>query len=149
MDEINDYGDYLCRDVPHNYTNKLEEENARLRDELARYQKWVNDLQSGMYINCVYCGHRYGPDDRVPASMADVLKEHIEKCTEHPMSKLRVELEQVKKERDAAVKDLQIMADAASCDVCAHECQSCKDAVHKADVNGGSCFEWRGLEARA
>ncbi len=60
----------------------LERENERLL-------QWVHDLQSGMYINCVYCGHRYGPNDEVPATMADVLKEHIEVCPEHPMSRLK------------------------------------------------------------
>lgn len=62
--------------------------------KIARQQQWINDLQSGMYVNCVYCGHRYGPADEVPASMADVLKQHIEQCPEHPMSKLKAELEE-------------------------------------------------------
>ena len=62
----------------------MKAENTRLRN-------WVNDLQAGMYINCVYCGHRYGPDDEVPATMADVLKEHIEQCPEHAMSALKAE----------------------------------------------------------
>jgi len=73
--------------------------NAKLEDgleckaaqEIKRLRQWVNDLQSGMYINCVYCGHRYGPKDEVPVSMADVLKQHIEVCPEHPMSKLKEE----------------------------------------------------------
>ena len=69
---------------------------GNLEAELARYKRWVDDLQSGMYINCVYCGHRYGPDDKVPASMADALKEHVENCPEHPMSKLKKELEEAK-----------------------------------------------------
>ncbi len=64
--------------------------------ELERYQKWVNDLQSGMYVNCVYCGHRYGPSDKIPASMAEVLKQHIEQCPKHPMSELKKELERTK-----------------------------------------------------
>jgi hypothetical protein len=42
-----------------------------------------------MYINCVYCGHRYGPKDKVPATMADALKQHIEQCPSHPMSVLK------------------------------------------------------------
>jgi len=54
-------------------------ENKQLR-------KWVNDLQSVMYINCVYCGHRYGPRHEIPASMASVLKEHVKQCPKHPMS---------------------------------------------------------------
>lgn len=71
---------------------------ADLRGELERYKQWVNDLQSGMYVNCIYCGHRYGPEDKVPSSMADVLKQHIEQCPEHPMSKLKAELEQLREE---------------------------------------------------
>lgn len=59
-----------------------------LCDELTKLTGWVRDLQSGMYINCVYCGHRYGPSDKVPASMADVLKAHIAECPKHPMSEL-------------------------------------------------------------
>jgi len=65
----------------------LRDENVRLCQRLRRYEEWVQDLQSGMYINCVYCGHRYGPDNEVPAAMADVLKAHIEVCPEHPLSK--------------------------------------------------------------
>ena len=41
------------------------------RQENKRLEQWVNDLQSGMYINCVYCGHRYGPNpslDQTPSS---------------------------------------------------------------------------------
>lgn len=56
-------------------------ENARLSD-------WVSDLQAGGYVNCVYCGHRYGPDPGTPVAMADVLKAHVSTCPEHPMAKL-------------------------------------------------------------
>jgi hypothetical protein len=62
-----------------------------LLDENEKLQQWINDLQSGMYINCVYCGHRYGPSSEVPAAMADVLKAHIEQCPKHPMSALKSE----------------------------------------------------------
>jgi hypothetical protein len=58
-------------------------------DVLERLVQWVQDLQSRMFVNCIYCGHRYGPSAEVPASMADVLKEHIKVCPEHPMSKLQ------------------------------------------------------------
>lgn len=64
--------------------------------ELAEAKNWVKDLQSGMYINCVYCGHRYGPKDKVPASMADVLKSHVEMCPKHPMSQIKKELAEAK-----------------------------------------------------
>ena len=68
---------------------------ARVAEEalslIRHYQAWVRDLQSGMFINCVYCGHCYGPKDVVPATMADALKEHIEHCLAHPMSALRIQ----------------------------------------------------------
>lgn len=69
----------------------LDQAKKQAEADCARYKEWVNDLQSGMYVNCVYCGHRYGPADKVPVSMADALKQHIEKCPEHPMSKLKAE----------------------------------------------------------
>ena len=65
----------------HQHIEAIETENVQL-------MKWVADLQSGMYVNCVYCGHRYGPKDKVPASMADALKQHIAQCPAHPMSAL-------------------------------------------------------------
>lgn len=70
--------------------------------EIDRLKTWIDDLQSGMYINCVYCGHRYGPQDNVPASMADVLKEHVEQCPKHPMSKLKAEVERLRAIEKAA-----------------------------------------------
>lgn len=60
-----------------------------LAEEVARLRAQVADLQSGMYINCVYCGHRYGPKEDTPATMADVLKAHVEQCPAHPMSELK------------------------------------------------------------
>jgi hypothetical protein len=74
----------------------LNAELPRLRGEVERLTKWVNDLQSGMFINCVYCGYRYGPRKGTPVAMADVLKEHIEKCPQHPMSALKMEMERLK-----------------------------------------------------
>lgn len=58
-------------------------------DEIERLRNWIADLQSGMFINCVYCGHRYVPGESTPATMADALKAHIEKCPDHPMSALK------------------------------------------------------------
>lgn len=78
--------------MPAGIRNKPSAEVQALRAEVDRYKAWVNDLHSGMYINCVYCGHQHGPKNKVPASMADVLKEHIEKCPKHPMSTLRASL---------------------------------------------------------
>lgn len=76
------------------------------RVEIERLRQWVADLQSGMYINCVYCGHRYGPDPVTPTSMADVLKAHVEVCPKHPMSALKAEVESLKKQLDATQKQL-------------------------------------------
>jgi hypothetical protein len=63
-------------------------------EEIERLNKWVSDLQSGMYVNCVYCGHRYGPGETTPVSMADALKAHVEQCPKHPMSTLRAAFEE-------------------------------------------------------
>ena len=71
-------------------------ELADVEAEVERLEQWVNDLQAGMYINCVYCGHRYGPDDEVPSTMADALKQHVEQCTKHPMSALKKEVERLR-----------------------------------------------------
>jgi len=71
---------------------------TKISDENKQLKQWIADLQSNMYINCVYCGHRYGPGTYVPASedeahatIADILKEHIKQCSQHPMFALRVE----------------------------------------------------------
>jgi hypothetical protein len=74
-------------------------------EEIVRLCTRVDELQSGMYINCVYCGHYYGPDDETPESMADVIREHIEQCPKHPMSVLRIRVDQA----IAVVKNLQVL----------------------------------------
>ena len=69
-----------------------------MRIEVKRLRQWISDLQSGMYVNCVYCGHRYGPKDEVPTSMAEVLKDHIMNCPDHPMSALARENEDLQQQ---------------------------------------------------
>lgn len=66
-----------------------------LKAENSRLNAWIADLQSGMYVNCVYCGHRYGPGETTPVSMADALKAHVEQCQKHPMSALRAALREL------------------------------------------------------
>jgi hypothetical protein len=68
--------------------------------EIERLRAHVADLQSGMWINCVYCGHRYGPRDTTapvipgaPISMAESLARHIATCPLHPMSAYRAVIE--------------------------------------------------------
>lgn len=61
--------------------------NEPLDKTIVRVNQWLRDLHSGMYVNCVYCGHRYGPKENTPVSMADMLKAHVAKCPAHPLSK--------------------------------------------------------------
>jgi hypothetical protein len=74
-------------------------------------RNWIRDCQAGMYINCVYCGHRYGPDDEHAAtlvedgatpSMQEALRAHIAECPDHPMSALRTEIEKLRAFYDEA-----------------------------------------------
>jgi len=88
---MSDYAE-MCSQCGQYYSVGLDQEK-----EINRLKSWINDLQSGMYVNCVYCGHRYGPRDEVPESMADVLKNHIEECPQHPMSKLKEENDKLRK----------------------------------------------------
>ena len=67
----------------------LQEENARLN-------QWVKDLQSGMYINCVYCGHRFGPKDSTPVAMDELLWEHIKTCPKHPGNIVNAKIEKLR-----------------------------------------------------
>jgi len=87
---------------------------AWLIAEVERLQQWVNDLQSRMYINCVYCGHRYGPDPDTPVAMADILRQHIEICPKHPLSRMKSRAEkaeaEVKRLQKAAIKDISYCA---------------------------------------
>jgi hypothetical protein len=71
------------------------DEIKKLKKDNERLLKWVSDLQSGMYINCVYCGHRYEPKEDTPCAMSRVLKDHIEQCLEHPLSALKRKNEQM------------------------------------------------------
>ncbi len=76
--------------------DELRAKIKELEAEVDKLLKWVHDLQSGMFINCVYCGHRYGPNDEIPATMADILKEHVEQCPKHPMSALKAERDELR-----------------------------------------------------
>jgi hypothetical protein len=66
--------------------------------ENKRLEAWIDDLQSGMYINCVYCGHRYGPMDEVTIPMRKQLEQHINSCPKHPLSKARAEIIKLKQQ---------------------------------------------------
>ena len=72
-------------------------ELTEVLDALDNAERWVADLQSGMFINCVYCGHRYGPKGTTAATlkesgcktMAEALTQHIENCPSHPLSAMK------------------------------------------------------------
>lgn len=97
--------------------------NAKIEDgleykaaqEIKKLRQWIDDLQSGMYINCVYCGHQYGPKDEVPASMSEVLKEHVESCPEHPMSKLKQENAKLREKLDTLQSDFHAISEKWYC----------------------------------
>jgi hypothetical protein len=82
------YDDYGGTDEMTEHIDEIQ----RLKQENARLEQWVNDCQSGMYINCVYCGHRYGPHDPENdhlVSMREALHKHIEQCPKHPLSAMK------------------------------------------------------------
>ena len=71
--------------------------------EIESLRELVDDLQSGMYVNCVYCGHRYGPKETTPVSMADALKAHVESCPKHPMSVIKQRLDRLEEAAQAVL----------------------------------------------
>ena len=87
-----------------------------LEAKIRRLRGWVNDLQAGLYVNCVYCGHRYGPDTETPVSKAQVLKEHIKVCPDHPMSTLTRDLAAHR----AMIAKMADELDGIQLDPCAH-----------------------------
>ena len=97
----------LCRDE---YAISLEREvqalkvvvavkatyGTALERKVKNLKGWIDDLQSGMYINCAYCGHQYGPAGEAPVTRAEELEKHIEQCPDHPMSALRERCEELR-----------------------------------------------------
>lgn len=84
----------------------IEQDNARkmfesLLEEKERLEQWVKDLQSGMFVNCVYCGHRYGPSEETPVSQAELLTKHVEECPKHPMHVLKQRIRELELENDS------------------------------------------------
>lgn len=79
-------------------------ERTKLEREVERLTQWIHDLQSDMYINCVYCGYRYGPNGQVPVTMAQVLKDHVEKCEKHQMHEMHALKNEVERMRNIGMK---------------------------------------------
>ena len=70
-------------------------EIARFQENLASAEKWIDDLQAKLYINCVYCGHRYGPGEEITTTMRSALFQHIARCPKHPLSVLRLGVKRI------------------------------------------------------
>jgi len=104
MSELGDMGRALANELAA--WAACQADKATLRARVQELEQWVNDLQGGRYINCVYCGDRYGPADEVPATIAQVLKEHIERCPVHPMSALRARCEDLESSLETARSEL-------------------------------------------
>ena len=60
-----------------------------LVETVQKLRKWVSDLQSGLYLNCVYCGERFEP----PEGTVDMLTKHVEACPKHPLSAAKRDIE--------------------------------------------------------
>jgi len=90
MGEIKNYETVVAND---------QELLAIVMSQMGSLLEWIDDLHSGMYINCVFCGHRYGPDTE-EGVMSDVLHEHIAVCPEHSLSEALAEIEQLKKDME-------------------------------------------------
>lgn len=84
---------------------------SALEAERDRLRRHIDDLQSGMWVNCVYCGHRYGPGESTPVFMADALKTHVERCPQHPMAALRERTTKVEAELETARNDIRQLTD--------------------------------------
>lgn len=61
-------------------------------EKIARLEAWIADLQNGGYVNCVYCGMRYGEGPDAAVALEPALKAHVEQCPEHPLAKLTARL---------------------------------------------------------
>ena len=102
------YDDYI--DHPDaEFIAHARQDIPALLEHIAKLNEWINDLQSGMYVNCVYCGHRYGHESDTPVSMADVLKEHVENCPQHPMAALKTEHDKWKRRAEELERLVKIL----------------------------------------
>ena len=50
------------------------------RAEIERLKQWVEDLQGEAWVNCVYCGFRFGPVEKFPVSTTEIFTKHLRQC---------------------------------------------------------------------
>lgn len=131
---------------PVSMTDALNQGIARSKkqkDEVARLRRWIDDLQANCFINCVYCGHRYGPDDEVPASMADVLKEHVEQCPDHPMSHLKKKYGQLQAWATVLFEALEDIHDSCGNRRFIETCYDAYMLARSVVKRAGTALDWR------
>lgn len=51
--------------------------------------------ESESVVTCVYCGHAYPPGS--PTHGAELLKQHIAECPQHPMANLKRKYDRIRK----------------------------------------------------
>lgn len=79
--------------LPYKIAEQLNEAEEfvdikKLSKFLTSQQRWIDDLQSKLFINCVYCGHRYGPTQlEIPREM---LIKHQLDCPSAPLRSIRL-----------------------------------------------------------
>ncbi|MCK9596683.1 hypothetical protein M0R19_05825 [Candidatus Pacearchaeota archaeon] len=64
-------------------TNDIVDYINSLKQKILDLEKWIDNLQEGTIITCVYCGHAYPPGTQT--SRRKVLYEHIKICPKHPL----------------------------------------------------------------
>jgi len=144
----------VCIGMPSYYADNIVQAHnltvRDLQDEIKRLTEWIGDLQSGLYVNCIYCGHRYPPG--TPDVRDQALYNHIKDCLYHPLSKALDQIVELKKTR-AALAELMIVADKLhrtaeelplgmypdidiSFDKLLEEIYHAKNIIERADCNG-------------
>ena len=97
-------------------------------------EQWVDDLQSGMYINCVYCGHRYGPNSVGKTTMRKALGKHISKCPKHPLSAAKAEITVLKESVESWKREYRLInAAQIAAEERVKELEATFDLIHAAD----------------
>lgn len=100
--------------------------------------------------NTAFLGYN-GDDDKMSDAI-QTIEQLVGKAEqlEEAVGRMAIELAAVKKERDAALKDLKC---SASCDVCKNIGEKCRDywEIGEMGLNGlcqGENWEWRGIDER-
>jgi hypothetical protein len=115
---------------------KTLEEIKKGLDECTRLVEW---LRTESCNSCIFA-RRYDGDCTSTESCQSSLAANL-------IEKLCAELEQVTRERDAAVGDLAIVCHDKSCEVCAHYKFDDYYITERCELEMGECeFEWRGAQ---